>query len=238
MYSPDFARSYTYKGKHRAESHTSIRKAAVAATTVGAAVAVPLIGSAGVADAAPASAWNAVAACESSGDWHINTGNGFYGGLQFTQSTWDAYGGGAYASRADFATPDQQMAIANKVLAGQGWVAWPVCSQKAGVTGYSASGPTTAPQSAPQQSAPQQQSAPVHHASSSDSEPDGDADDAAPAASSSNTGSGSYTVVQGDTLFKIAAAHGVSSWQEIYNKNRSTIGGDPNMILVGQHLSL
>ncbi len=232
MYSPDFARSYSYKGKHRAASHTSIKKAAITVTTVGAAAAVPLIGSAGVADAAPASAWNAVAACESSGNWHINTGNGFYGGLQFTQSTWDAFGGGAYASRADFATPDQQMAIANKVLAGQGWGAWPVCSQKAGVTGYSASGPTTAPQSAPQQ-----QSAPVHHAaSSSDSEPDGDADDA-PAASSS--GSGSYTVVQGDTLYKIAQAHGISGgWQALYAKNRSTVGGDPNMILVGQHLSL
>ncbi len=237
MYSPDFARSYSYKGKHRAESHSSIKRAAVAVTTVGAAAAVPLIGSAGVADAAPASAWNAVAACESSGDWHINTGNGFYGGLQFTQSTWDGFGGQAYASRADFATPEQQMAIANKVLAGQGWGAWPVCSQKAGVTGYSASGPTSAPQSAPQQSAPVQHSAPVHHSSSADTEPDGDADDAAPAASSS--GSGSYTVVQGDSLFKIAQAHGISGgWQALYAKNRSTVGGDPNMILVGQHLSL
>jgi hypothetical protein len=228
LYSPDFARPYSYKGRHRAESHTSIKKAAVATAAVGAAAAVPLIGTAGVADAAPASAWNAVAACESTSNWHINTGNGFYGGLQFTQSTWDAFGGQAYASRADFATPEQQMAIANKVLAGQGWGAWPVCSQKAGVTGYSASGPTSAPQAAPQQSAPQQSS------SSSSSE-----ESSSSSSSSSSTGTGSYTVVQGDSLFKIAAAHGISGgWQALYAKNRSTVGGDPNMILVGQHRSL
>jgi LysM repeat protein len=78
------------------------------------------------------SIWDRVAACESGGNWQINTGNGFYGGLQFTSSTWLSYGGGAYASRADLATRDQQIAIAQKVLAGQGWNAWPVCSYKAG----------------------------------------------------------------------------------------------------------
>jgi len=81
---------------------------------------------------ASGSVWDRVAACESGGNWHINTGNGFYGGLQFTASTWLAYGGGAYAPRADLATRDQQIAIAQKVLAGQGWNAWPVCSYKAG----------------------------------------------------------------------------------------------------------
>ena len=71
--------------------------------------------------------WGAVAACESGGNWGANTGNGFYGGLQFTQGTWDAYGGGQYASSANQATPAQQMAVANRVLAGQGIGAWPVC---------------------------------------------------------------------------------------------------------------
>lgn len=78
------------------------------------------------------SIWDRIAACESSGNWSINTGNGFYGGLQFTGSTWLGYGGGAYASRADLATREQQIAIATKVQAGQGWSAWPVCSVKAG----------------------------------------------------------------------------------------------------------
>jgi resuscitation-promoting factor RpfB len=71
--------------------------------------------------------WDAVAACESGGNWSINTGNGFYGGLQFTESTWDAYGGQAYAPRADLASRDAQIAIAERVYAGQGAGAWPVC---------------------------------------------------------------------------------------------------------------
>lgn len=83
--------------------------------------------------AASGSVWDRIAACESGDNWAINTGNGFYGGLQFTQSTWLAYGGGAYASRADLAGRDAQIAIAQKVQAGQGWGAWPVCSVRAGV---------------------------------------------------------------------------------------------------------
>jgi uncharacterized protein YabE (DUF348 family) len=71
--------------------------------------------------------WDAVAACESGGDWSINTGNGFYGGLQFTISTWDAYGGQAYAPRADLASRDAQISVAERVLASQGSGAWPVC---------------------------------------------------------------------------------------------------------------
>ena len=73
--------------------------------------------------------WAAVARCESGGNWSIDTGNGYYGGLQFSQSTWDASGGGAYAPRADLATQSQQIAIAEKVLAVQGPGAWPVCGR-------------------------------------------------------------------------------------------------------------
>ncbi|MBO0773589.1 MAG: transglycosylase family protein [Actinobacteria bacterium] len=71
--------------------------------------------------------WSAIAQCESGGNWSTNTGNGFYGGLQFTEQTWQAYGGGQYAARPDLATPAQQIAVAQKVLAGQGIGAWPVC---------------------------------------------------------------------------------------------------------------
>ena len=73
--------------------------------------------------------WDAVARCESGGNWSIDTGNGYYGGLQFGQSTWDAFGGGAYAPRADLATTSEQIAVAEKVLAGQGPGAWPVCGR-------------------------------------------------------------------------------------------------------------
>jgi len=71
--------------------------------------------------------WDAVAACESGGNWHINTGNGFYGGLQFDYGTWLSNGGGAYASRADLATREQQIAIATKVYDARGSSPWPVC---------------------------------------------------------------------------------------------------------------
>ncbi|CAM3979638.1 hypothetical protein SMNI109538_23360 [Smaragdicoccus niigatensis] len=77
--------------------------------------------------------WDALAQCEATGNWQINSGNGFYGGLQFTQGTWQAYGGGAYAPRADLASRDQQIAIAERVLNGQGWGAWPACSGKLGL---------------------------------------------------------------------------------------------------------
>lgn len=81
------------------------------------------------------SVWNDLAACESSGDWHINSGNGFYGGLQFYQPTWEMFGGLEYAARADLATPAEQIAVAEKVQRAQGWGAWPVCSKKIGVAG-------------------------------------------------------------------------------------------------------
>ncbi|MDT4893446.1 MAG: resuscitation-promoting factor RpfB [Pseudonocardiales bacterium] len=71
--------------------------------------------------------WDAVAACESGGNWHINTGNGFYGGLQFDSGTWLSNGGGAYASRADLASREQQIAVANRLYAARGSSPWPVC---------------------------------------------------------------------------------------------------------------
>lgn len=82
---------------------------------------------------ASGSVWDQLAICEAGGNWAINTGNGYYGGLQFSYSTWLGYGGGAYASTANLASREQQIAIAEKVLAGQGWGAWPSCSAKLGL---------------------------------------------------------------------------------------------------------
>ncbi|MEJ6013752.1 transglycosylase family protein [Corynebacterium sp. H127] len=79
------------------------------------------------------SVWDALAQCEAGGNWAINTGNGFSGGLQFTPSTWLAYGGGEYAPQAHLATREQQIAVAEKVQAGQGWGAWPACTSKLGM---------------------------------------------------------------------------------------------------------
>ncbi|WP_079144385.1 transglycosylase family protein [Streptomyces agglomeratus] len=79
--------------------------------------------------------WNCLAECESGGDWHINTGNGYYGGLQFWHPTWVEHGGLAYAPRADLATRAEQIKVAEKVLANQGWKAWPACSKRYRLSG-------------------------------------------------------------------------------------------------------
>ena len=84
--------------------------------------------------ASGSSTWDALAQCESGGNWAINTGNGYYGGLQFSSSTWQAYGGGAYASTANLASREQQIAIAEKVRAATGgYGSWPACSQSLGL---------------------------------------------------------------------------------------------------------
>ncbi|MFD8144246.1 transglycosylase family protein [Streptomyces sp. NPDC059708] len=79
--------------------------------------------------------WDCVADCESSGRWAVNTGNGFYGGLQFWQPTWEEHGGLVYAARADLATREQQIRVAEDVLGTQGWEAWPVCAKRYGLAG-------------------------------------------------------------------------------------------------------
>jgi LysM repeat protein len=164
---------------------------------------------------APASAgehdWSGVARCESGGNWSTNTGNGYYGGLQFSASTWSAYGGGTYAPRADLASPAEQIAVAERVLAGQGIGAWPTCGRYLG-------GGSTPAAAAP---APAARPAPV----------------AAPAAPTASTG-GAYTVKRGDTLAKVAAAQHVSGgWRALWALNRATVR-DPNRIYVGQTLRL
>jgi type IV secretory pathway VirB10-like protein len=78
-------------------------------------------------------AFERLAECESSGDWDINTGNGFYGGIQFMDETWDSIGGGRYASRPDLATKDQQIAMGIKLYKMYGDEQWPVCGDRAGL---------------------------------------------------------------------------------------------------------
>ncbi|MEW2488483.1 transglycosylase family protein [Streptomyces sp. NPDC048411] len=105
----------------------------VAAGVTGSAIAIPLLGAAG-AHAADATTWDRVAECESGGMWSADLGNGFYGGLQFSQDAWKSYGGEAYAARADLASRSQQIAVAEKVLEDQGPKAWPSCAGISGLT--------------------------------------------------------------------------------------------------------
>ncbi|MUL65808.1 hypothetical protein BOO86_15135 [Mycobacterium sp. CBMA 234] len=114
-------------GRHRKANASKPKTTAVKLAVTG----VVLGGGSGVvaghASAATDGEWDLVSRCESGGDWTINTGNGFHGGLQFTPATWSAYGGGQYAAEAQRATKEQQIAVAERVLATQGRGAWPVC---------------------------------------------------------------------------------------------------------------
>ncbi len=119
----------------RTSGRRRLRWAAVGAA-VAALVVTPLLTSSGPAGAATTATWNRLAGCESGGNWHINSGNGYYGGLQFSQGTWDAMGGKKYASRADLASAQEQMAIGENLLRAThwSWRSWPVCSRKLGLT--------------------------------------------------------------------------------------------------------
>lgn len=126
--------------RHAAKNNTFASTSAKVALTgailgAGAAVFAP------TASAAPDSDWDRLAQCESGGNWHINTGNGYYGGLQFSAGTWNAFGGREFAPTANQATRAQQIYVAEKVLAQQGWGAWPACSARLGLN----SGPTNRP---------------------------------------------------------------------------------------------
>ncbi|MFI1766355.1 transglycosylase family protein [Streptomyces sp. NPDC020800] len=210
------------RGRHRRYQPSRINRASLTVTAGGAGLAIPLV-VAGSADAADASTWNKVAACESSGNWSINTGNGFYGGLQFTRSTWEAYGGTRYAPRADLASRSQQMTVAEKVLDGQGPGAWPVCSVRAGLTRGGG---------APEIHTDSATTHPARTSSVRDVQPQTTPQSRAGRAET-------YTVVHGDTLSGIAGEqHVQGGWRRLYAGNRKEIGSDPDLILPGQRLSL
>jgi LysM repeat protein len=222
------ASNVSERGRHRKSSYA--RRLVASAAVAGAGIALPLVAS-GAAHASSVN-WDAIAQCESSGNWAANTGNGFYGGLQFTESTWLAYGGGSYAHYAYQASRTAQIAVAEKVLAGQGIGAWPVCGKRgytsggsytttnangSGSSSSSGHAPTTHKYSAPAHT----YSAPAHTYS-------------APVVQAS--GGHSYTVAAGDTLSKIAAKEGVSSWHALYQENESVVGSNPNLIFPGEVL--
>ncbi|MEP6561699.1 MAG: transglycosylase family protein [Nakamurella sp.] len=236
---------------------------AIRGATIGVVAGAAALGFAGSASAAPDSTWDAVAGCESTNNWSINTGNGYYGGLQFSQSTWDAYGGQDYASRADLASRDQQIAVAEKTLAGQGWGAW-ACAGAGGEEAPSGRSVSSNSSSAAQDSAPAASSSQssTSDEGSSNSRADrsrqqswnddqdsssSSTQDSSYTASSSDSSSwtapasaadGSYTVVTGDTLSGIAAANGVAGgWAALYSANSDVIA-NADLIYPGQVLRL
>ena len=209
-----------YHGRHRKATATGRTVAKVVVT--GLIVGAPLTAFAAPASAATGAQWDAVAQCESGGNWAINTGNGFYGGLQFTMSTWAAYGGSGAPQNA---SKSQQIQVAERVLAGQGKGAWPVCG-----TGLGA--PNTTPVQAQTTSVPAIPSTPAVQSTPKA---------AAPKVVTPSRGSSvarGYVVKSGDTLSKIATAQGVTGgYQAIFALNQAIIE-NVNLIYPGQTLRL
>jgi hypothetical protein len=122
-----------YAPKHSARKPNPVKRRVTGVAVAGVATVAGGLATASSANAA-GTVWDRVAACESGGNWSINTGNGFYGGLQFSRSTWSGFGGGAYAAYAHQASKSEQIAVAQKVLKVQGPGAWPTCGARAGLT--------------------------------------------------------------------------------------------------------
>ncbi|MFE7277780.1 transglycosylase family protein [Streptomyces sp. NPDC057623] len=224
---------FSSKGKHRRPSKAA-RAIAVVGVTGAAAVAAPLM-AAGSASAATASEWDAVAQCEAGGNWSINTGNGYYGGLQFSASTWAAYGGTAYAATADQATKAQQIEIGEKVLAGQGKGAWPNCGTGLSSAAYSGSGSSqstgTAPRATEEQPASRSAERPAAEKKSTKTV-------TTPTGKKVKKGDGEYKVVKGDTLSSIAEAEKVKGgWEKLFQLNKDIVE-DADLIYPGQQLHL
>jgi nucleoid-associated protein YgaU len=217
-------------------NNTTIRTAARRGVAVAAISAAGLALSVTAANAATDGAtWDSLAQCESGGNWATNTGNGYSGGLQFSATTWAAYGG--TGSAAD-ASREQQIAVAEQIQASQGWGAWPSCAAELGLSG---GGGTTAvtPQSVPVQSAPLGSTpvqAPVEQAQAVPVPADAVTapQHAAPAELSGET----YTLEPGDTLSTVADKLGVEGgWESLADANLDTIA-NPDLVFSGQVLQL
>ena len=239
--------------------NTSIRRTA-AALAIGGAVAATM--SMPAANAVDGATWDALAQCESGGNWSINTGNGFYGGLQFTQQSWNGVGmSGSPAT----ATRAQQIEAGERLLAIQGWGAWPACSAKLGLYGKTGAAPTyteptttVAAQSQTQQTytAPAAQAAPaaVEAPAAAPAAPAApvavEAPAAAPAAAPAveapaaapvaapKAAAGTYTVVPGDSLSLIAAKLGVAGGYQAIAAANTDIIYNVDLIFPGQVLTI
>ncbi|MEU4119578.1 transglycosylase family protein [Kitasatospora sp. NPDC028055] len=175
--------------------------------------------------------WERVADCESSGNWHINSGNGYFGGLQFDQSTWRENGGLAFAPRADLASREQQVKVAQHLAERRGLSPWPVCGSRA--LGGHAHG-TAAPDRNRDRDRDRTRDEEAAQATR-----DHGRDAVLPPPAPGTAGDGRWTVREDDTLDQLAATlHVPGGWPALYALNRETVGEDPDLIQPGLVLRL
>lgn len=248
----DYALSYLYKGRHRlADDHDSntnkptVSKAAIAGTiAIGAMVGV---GTATPAYAAPDEVWDQLAECESSGNWSINTGNGYSGGLQFAPTTWRGFKPSGYPDLAHQASREQQIVVAERVLDAQGWGAWPACSARLGIRDEGVDLRTAPSNSAPQTTTQTTTTTPAPYVPPASTTPTTTTQTPEPPPQTTPqttpqsdrviTGD-TYTVVSGDTLSQIAFDLDKDIlWPELFDKNRGVVE-DPDLIYPGEVLDI
>jgi LysM repeat protein len=208
--------------------------------------------------------WDSLAACESSGNWHINTGNGYYGGVQISLETWRESGGRSYAARPDQATKQQQISVAEKILNSQGWQAWPSCARQLGLL-KPAPGPSPKPKPTPKPTPkpkpkpkptptlkptpkptlkPKPTATPTPKPTLTSKPGPAPMPKPGPTPKPTPTpapGSAParYTVRPGDSLSGIAARYRIAGgWPALYRLNRAVIGPDPNQLDAGTVLRL
>jgi hypothetical protein len=246
------------RGRHRKPNHHA---RALGLATAPLVAAIPMVAVSATPASAATSAWDKLAGCESGGNWGINTGNGYYGGLQFADGTWDGNGGGKYASRADLASRGEQIIIAAKVLDGSGWSPWPACSSRLGLgaderrealataadikarlggdtSGSQDNGDAT---TSSDRTSADQASADKSSAEQRASDNRGVQTERATRSKhrKAQTAGGIYVVRSGDTLSGIAGKRDVpGGWQNLYRMNKKTIGSNPGLIHPGQRLHL
>lgn len=222
---------------------SKIRRSA-AALAVGGAAAATL--ATAPAQAAPLEAWEALAQCESGGNWSINTGNGYYGGLQFSPTSWVAAGGSGSPAAASKA---EQIRVAENLLQMQGWGAWPACAAKLNLYAYGtasaaavveAPAATVAPQATVVEEVAAAPAAPAVEVAPAPAPVVVEAAPAAPAAEAvaeAAPAKQTYTVKAGDTLSAIAYAHGFNGWNEVLEANKDLIQ-NADLIEIGWELTI
>jgi resuscitation-promoting factor RpfA len=241
--------------RHRGSSRPSrtAKKVTKTAALTGVAAAVPVVGFTGLAQAATTDTWDRLAQCESSGDWQINTGNGYYGGLQFAQTTWEEFGGTDYAARADLATKAEQIEIAEKVLDVQGWNAWPACSEELGLDESDKAGDSPATDTSTDDTTSDDtasRDSTGDDSTSQETTREDAADRTTRSGERTEVSQGTtatkpseretYTIRTGDTLWDIAISHDVDGgWPSLWSLNRDTLSsGDPDLIFPEEEVRL
>ncbi|WP_275522293.1 transglycosylase family protein [Streptomyces oceani] len=184
--------------------------------------------------------WSCIAECESSGQWDVNTGNGYYGGLQFSQSTWEGFGGLRYAARADLASKEQQIEIAQRVVGTQGWGAWPVCSARYGLHGHESVSPSSPQPEEPEPAQPEQSTqSESPEAPEAPAQPGPPEASETPESSATSQSADTHVVRAGESLYSIAQEHGVpGGWPELYEANQEAVGDQPDILQIGTELSI